>query len=181
MSPRAAFAVRPVRTEELPRLQEVERAAGRAFADIGMPEIAEDEPPPLAELTRFAALGTCWVAVSRETGTVVAYLLAEPVDDALHIEQVSVHPEAARRGVGRMLLEHAAARADAVGARALTLTTFTEVPWNAPYYVRIGFRVLDENELTPGLREVREREAAHGLDRWPRAVLRRSVGAGPSA
>ncbi|MFE9660831.1 GNAT family N-acetyltransferase [Streptomyces sp. NPDC005955] len=181
MSPRAAFAVRSVRTEELPRLQEVERAAGRAFADIGMPEIAEDDPPPLDELARFAALDACWVAVSRGTGTVVAYLLAEPVDGGLHVEQVSVHPEAARRGVGRTLLDHAAARAGAVGAAALTLTTFTEVPWNAPYYVRIGFRVLDENELTPGLREIRQREAAHGLDRWPRAVLWRPVGAGPSA
>ncbi len=61
------------------------------------------------------------------------------------------------------------------GVPALTLTTFTEVPWNAPYYARCGFRLLDDAELTPGLREIRAHEAAHGLDRWPRACMLREV------
>jgi hypothetical protein len=57
----------------------------------------------------------------------------------------------------------------------LTLTTFAEVPWNAPYYLRCGFRRLGVRELTPGLRAIREREAAHGLDRWPRVCMRRDL------
>jgi hypothetical protein len=43
-----------------------------------------------------------------------------------------------------MLLDRAAADAAAKGLRALTLTTFAEVPWNAPYYARCGFRVLND-------------------------------------
>ena len=62
------------------------------------------------------------------------------------------------------------------GCAALTLTTFTEVPWNGPYYRRCGFRVLGDAELTPGLRKIRAAEAEHGLDRWPRACLRRELG-----
>jgi len=34
------------------------------------------------------------------------------------------------------------------GLPALTLTTFTHVPWNAPYYTRCGFRVLDDAEIS---------------------------------
>jgi hypothetical protein len=63
----------------------------------------------------------------------------------------------------------------AEGMPALTLTTFTEVPWNAPYYRRCGFRCLEEAELTPGLRELRDHEAALGLDRWPRVCMRRDL------
>jgi GNAT superfamily N-acetyltransferase len=101
----------------------------------------------------------------------VAYLVAEPVDGALHVEQVSVHPAHARSGIGRALL-------DEVGAAGpLTLTTFADVPWNAPYYARLGFRVLPESEWTPGLRAIRAREAAIGLDRWPRVCMRREVDA----
>ncbi len=37
------------------------------------------------------------------------------------------------------------------GLPALTLTTFAEVPWNAPYYEPCGFRRLAEAEITPGL------------------------------
>ena len=63
----------------------------------------------------------------------------------------------------------------ATGVPALTLTTFTDVPWNAPYYVRCGFRILADAQLTPGLRAIRDREAAHGLDRWPRVCMRRDL------
>ncbi|MET9574790.1 GNAT family N-acetyltransferase [Streptomyces massasporeus] len=159
---------------ELPALQDIERAAGAPFRDLGMPEIADDEPPALDELERYRRAGRCWVAVDEgdEGDLPAAYLLAEPVDGALHIEQVSVHPRAARRGVGRALLAHAADRAREEGLTALTLTTFTDVPWNAPYYARLGFRPLPEADLTPGLRAIRATEAAHGLDRWPRLCMR---------
>ncbi len=97
------------------------------------------------------------------------------MDGALHVEQISVHPDAARRGVGRALLAYAADRARAEGLTALTLTTFADVPWNAPYYTRLGFRALTEPELTPGLRRIRAEESAHGLDRWPRVCMRAEV------
>ncbi|MFD0273491.1 GNAT family N-acetyltransferase [Kitasatospora sp. NPDC127111] len=166
--------IREVRIEELPLLQEIERAAGRCFRDIGMPEIADDEPLPLDELARYERAGLAWVAVDG-SDTPVAYLIADHVDGNLHVEQVSVHPDSARRGVGRSLLEHLAGRAAAHGIPALTLTTFAGVPWNAPYYARCGFQPLDDEVLSPGLREIRTREAAHGLDRWPRVVMHRPV------
>jgi GNAT superfamily N-acetyltransferase len=102
-------------------------------------------------------------------------LISDFVDGCVHIEQVSVHPDHGRQGVGRALMDHAAARARAERAPALTLTTFAKVPWNAPYYLRCGFRLLSNSELTPGLRAIREREAAHGLDRWPRVCMRRDL------
>jgi GNAT superfamily N-acetyltransferase len=166
--------IRPVRSTELPALQAIERAAGRPFADIGMPEIAGDDPPPLAVLATSAKAGLLWVAAG-EADVPVAYLMAMAVDGCLHIEQVSVHPDSARRGIGRALIEHAADQARADDRPALTLTTFASVPWNAPYYVRCGFRVLDDAELTPGLRAIRRHEAELGLDKWPRVCMRRDI------
>lgn len=92
-----------------------------------------------------------------------------------------MHPVAARQGVGRRLLEHAAAYAVARGAGALTLTTFAEVPWNAPYYARCGFRVVTDSDLPPGLNDIRSREVAHGLYRWPRVTMRRPLNPAASA
>ncbi|MFE3329225.1 GNAT family N-acetyltransferase [Streptomyces sp. NPDC059176] len=165
---RAAFL------NDLPVLQDIERAAGQCFRDIGMPEIAEDEPLPLDELARYHDAGLAWLVVN-ESDAPVAYLIADRIDGNLHVEQVSVHPNSARRGIGRWLLDHLAAHATDEGAHALTLTTFTEVPWNAPYYARCGFQLMDDSQLTYGLREIREREAAHGLDRWPRACMSRAL------
>ncbi|MFJ8184562.1 GNAT family N-acetyltransferase [Streptomyces sp. NPDC096105] len=164
--------IRPAAPGDLPALQDIERAAGAPFRGLGMPEIADDAPPALDVLERYRTAGRCWVAAGEGDGRPVAYLIAEPVDGALHVEQVSVHPDAARRGVGRALLAHAARRAREEGLTALTLATFTDVPWNAPYYARLGFRPLCEPGLTPGLRRIRTEEAAHGLDRWPRVCMR---------
>ncbi|MCC3774376.1 GNAT family N-acetyltransferase [Streptomyces sp. UNOB3_S3] len=166
--------IRAVSSEDLPLLQDIERAAGRCFRDIGMPEIADDEPLPITELARYQHAGMAWVAVDR-ADTPVAYLIAEHIDGNFHVEQVSVRPESARQRIGRSLLDHLARRAEAEGIPALTLTTFKDVPWNAPYYARCGFQPVAEHALGPGLRTVREREAAHGLDRWPRLAMCRPL------
>ena len=128
----------------------------------------------MAELTGYTQAGRAWVSAGPDDRP-VAYLLAGPVDGNLHIEQVSVHAGWSHQGLGRALIEHAAATARAAGQPALTLTTFTKVPWNAPYYERLGFHSIPESELTPGLRTIRQHEADLGLDRWPRTGMRRDL------
>jgi GNAT superfamily N-acetyltransferase len=167
-------SIRAAHLTELPVLQAIERAAGRMFRDVGMPEVAELGPWPLSVMTASQQAGRLWVVVG-DADEPVAYLMADLVDGCMEIDQVTVHPDSARRGLGRALLEYAADRAAADGLPALTLTTFAHVPWNAPYYSRCGFRVLDDAELTPGLRAIRQREAAVGMDRWPRVCMRRDL------
>ena len=166
--------IRPARPADLASLRDIELAAGLAFRDIGMPDIADDDLPSVAELDEYRRGGLAWVAVDGGDRP-VAYLIADRVDGNLHVEQVSVDPAHARRGIGRALIEHVADLARAEGVRSLTLTTFADVPWNAPYYERCGFRRLADDELTPGLRAIREWEAEHGLDRWPRTCMRRDL------
>lgn len=137
-----------------------------------MDRIADDEPPAPETLREAITHDRLWVV---DDPGPVAYLLALDVDGSAHIEQVSVRADRARRGLGRVLIDHLADVARAEGLDALTLTTFTDVPWNAPYYRRLGFRVLTESEWTPGLRHIRHVEAAQGLDAWPRVCMRREL------
>lgn len=92
-----------------------------------------------------------------------------------HIEQVSVRPEHARRGIGRQLIEVAREWAVAHELPALSLTTCADVPWNGPYYARLGFEVVSPNRLAGGMRAIRATEAAKGLDAWSRVVMRRRL------
>ncbi len=166
--------IRPAGEADLPILREVERAAGKCFADIGMAFVADDEPPPVETLREFVHGHRAWVHTDADD-LPVAYLVADVVDGNAHLDQVSVHPDHARRRVGRALLEHMADWARRENLPAITLTTYTEVPWNGPYYLRCGFRYLADDEITPGLREIRATEVARGLDRRPRACMRREL------
>ena len=169
--------IRLARPADLPRLREVEVAAGALFRTVGMDRIADDEPPSLRELAAFQERGRAWVVTDGAgRGVPVGYLLLDLVDGAAHVEQVSVDPARARRRLGGSLLGTAAGWAAARGLPALTLTTFADVPWNAPHYARLGFAVLPADRLGPGLRAVVERERAHGLHAWPRVVMRRELG-----
>jgi GNAT superfamily N-acetyltransferase len=166
--------IRRARSDELEKLRELERAAGSIFRQLGMDAVADDEPPSTATLAVSQAAGRAWVSTD-EADEPVAYMLVEVIDASAHIEQVSVHPRAARQGLGRALIETAAAWARQHGLKALTLTTYRDVPWNRPYYQRLGFHVVDDPQITPGLRRLRAQEADAGLDRWPRVVMRRSL------
>ena len=166
--------IREVRGDDFVRLREIESAAGAPFRDIGMSEIADDQPPSQAELAVFQKAGTAWVWVEQDDEP-LAYLLVRVVDDRAHIEQVSVDPKASRRGLGAELIERAEVWARTRNLRSLTLTTFRDVPWNRPYYQRLGFEVVCQARWTPGLRHVRSEESAQGLDRWPRVVMDRAI------
>lgn len=164
--------IRDAHLDDLPVLQTIEVIAGRLFIDVAMPEIAGDEPLPLPQLERYQQSGLAWVAADTKDHP-IAYLVAEEVDGNLHIEQVSVHPNHARQGIGRRLIERTAQEARARKLPALTLTTFRDVPWNAAYYHRCGFEIIDPSDQSPGLRRIRKHEAEQGLDRWPRVCMRK--------
>jgi hypothetical protein len=55
---------------------------------------------------------------------------------------------------------------------AITLTTFRDVPWNAPPYEHLAFRIMSDDEVGPELRAVCDAETAAGLDPATRVCMR---------
>ncbi|HUQ40280.1 MAG TPA: GNAT family N-acetyltransferase [Acidimicrobiales bacterium] len=163
--------IRPARVTDSAALREIERAAGERFRTVGMDAVADDDPPSVAALNLFSAAGRSWVAVDasdRPTG----FVLVDVLDGGAHIEQISVHPMVQGRGLGRALVEWVARWAAAQHCAAVTLTTFSEVPWNRPLYEHLGFVVMPEEDIGPELRAVRDVETAHGLDPTTRVCMR---------
>lgn len=174
--PGDAGRIRPARPDELGRVQAIEMAAGALFAQAGLGRVGEGEPTALARLEAGRRAGRLLV-VTDAADAPVGWALVERVDGEPHLVELDVHPDHGRRGLGRRLVERVLARARAEGARGVTLTTFRDVPWNAPFYARLGFRPLCEAELGPELAAIRRREREAGLDAAsPRLAMRRPLG-----
>jgi GNAT superfamily N-acetyltransferase len=171
-----AIGIRAARPDDGPVIREIERLAGERFREVGMPEVADDEPPSLTVLDAYAAAGSSWVAVD-DHGTPVGYVLVDVVDGNAHVEQVTVHPVEQGQGIGRALIDAVRSWAAETGRPAVTLTTFADVAWNAPLYRHLGFRDLADAEVGPELRALRDREAGHGLDPSRRVCMRLDVSA----
>ncbi|MFC7588768.1 GNAT family N-acetyltransferase [Nonomuraea antimicrobica] len=97
----------------------------------------------------------------------------------MHLEQLAVDPAHMRQGIGGRLVTAVVDHARAAGASAVTLTTFRDVPWNAPWYERHGFATLPETEWGPELRALVEHERELGIEVAPRVAMRRRWG-GPA-
>jgi len=57
----------------------------------------------------------------------------------------------------------------------VVLSTFRDAPWNAPYYTRLGFLIIDDASLDDTLRAVRAHHVARGLDETQRVFMRADV------
>ena len=165
------YAIRPATAEDLPLLPAIERGAARLFAPFDAGETEDvDVSADLALTSAALAAGRLWVAVF---GTrVVGFALATIIDGEAHLHEMDVLPDHGRRGLGRALVAALRRWTVARGLPAITLSTRQDVPFNGPFYVRLGFTVAADEQLTPGLRRLRRQEQRRGLDVSRRAIMR---------
>ena len=156
----------------MPAIRDIEREAAQRF--LGSPEawIAGDPPAPESLLDSRLEDGGLWVACL-DGERPVAALRFRPLGDSLYIEQIEVLPAFSGLRLGAALLDWADDLAREAGCAALVLSTFRDIPWNAPWYGRIGFEVIDV--LPPELETLRSEHLARGLDESRRVFMRRDV------
>jgi GNAT superfamily N-acetyltransferase len=128
--PGADSEVRPVRPDELALLPALELAADTMFDSLGIGPL-----PGPGTVAEFTAALVVLVAGDPPVGL----CRIDAVGDGAHLEQLSVHPDHGRRGIGRALLRAGCAWAAARGYPELTLATYRSVAWNAPFYATEGF------------------------------------------
>ena len=133
-----------------------------------MEDVAGGDPQPGTAWEPLCASETLWVAVD-DSDQPVGFLAAGEQDDLLFIYELSVSSPWQRQGIGRALLAEADAFARDRGLAGVALTTFHDVPWNRPFYERLGYRVTADTALPPLLSQVMASEHA----RWPAPDRRR--------
>jgi GNAT superfamily N-acetyltransferase len=158
----SSHEIRVARPEEHELLRSIEESADAMFADVGIgPFHQSEDDDHLAKAAVVLASGD----------PAVGFACVEVVDGEAHIWQLSVHPEAGRQGRGRALVRAVCRWATAQGLPGVTLTTFRDVPWNGPFYSKLGFREV--GDLSPGLAAIREHERSIGDDDYgPRIAMR---------
>lgn len=162
--------IRPAALSEFALLPAIEADADTAFGRLDPPLSTADFPPPGAA-EDYAAAFHIMVAGRPPVG----FAQLEIVDGQAHLEQLAVSPEHARQGIGRALVTAAKAWAREAGYVAMTLTTFKDVPFNAPFYAGCGFTELPPEQWGPELVAQREREMALGLDAMGQRIAMRTA------
>lgn len=164
------WSLRLARMDDALEMPAVEEAAGAMFADVeGLAGIAGTHTVPLDRLKGYIRKGHCLVAHVGER--MAGFLVNEPFRRELHIWEFNVHPDFQRRGIGAGLTRACLIDARNSGFKAVTLTTFRDVAWNAPFYARLGFEEVTALDAHPRLAGELALEADHGLPAERRCAM----------
>lgn len=115
-----------------------------------------------------------WVA-ALSSGQPAGFADAGPLGGGFHLRELSVDPAHGRRGVGTALVEAVIAASRERGLSGVSLTTFRDVPFNAPFYARLGFEELAPDRADPALRDAFVREVPDGVDPASRVLMWRKT------
>jgi len=162
--------IRPVTESDFSHLPDVEIDAGTLFADFGLPEIAASDPSP-ESFYRSLPKGS-FILVATENAKIVGFSVGLIVDGQAYLREVSVRRSQAKQGVGKRLVNGIIQWAVEQGFRTVTLTTFRDLPFNGPFYSKLGFKEFVPDDTWPELRAIREKEKRNGLDIRPRIAMR---------
>jgi GNAT superfamily N-acetyltransferase len=155
--------------EHLEALSGIELAAATMFEGYVSASVPQDNTPQ-SKFRSAQREGRLWVALFGETPVGFAFVEMR-AEDLPHLEEIDVTPAHGRRGLGTALVRTVLDWVVSAGYQQMTLTTFRSVPWNMPFYARLGFVEIPTHELRPELETVVRDEAARGLDRDQRVVM----------
>lgn len=156
------YTIQQAIADHAPLLAAIEIAAAGIFPPGSIPDHIRLDSTPLAMLLEAVQDGLLWVALA-EDGKPVGYALVQLIKDAALLAQMDVHPDHMRRGVGSALIGQVVEHLQLRNKTTLYLTTFTHVPWNAPFYAKMGFATMSSVDVPLFLQDILKEEKRYGL------------------
>jgi len=167
-----AISIREAAAADIQAMRAAEQRAGEIFRTVGYDFCADGPNRDPEEHQRVIDNGVTYVAC-RPSGEIIAFAMVEPLDGEAHLLEIDVVPEFQKNGLARRLIALGQDWALAKGFDAMTLTTYRDVPWNAPFYRRLGFVEFEPGPERKGLLETIAKEASWGFAFRPRIAMRK--------
>ena len=157
--------------EHLSAIPAIELAAAAMIPEADLPMevrylVTEDE---LLHQARSEA--RLWVALTDDRAP-VGFAMADIVDGGAHLDEMDVLPDFGRQGIGTRLVRTFIDWARSGDFSAVTLITFCHLPWNAPFYEKMGFVAMEPAELGAELAFLLVEEGQAGIDVRKRVCMK---------
>lgn len=167
------LAIRRAVAADIPLMQALERDAAQAFRAVGYDFCADGPVRTNEELERGLNGGAVYIA--ELDGEAAGFILLWRVDGHAHLTEVSVAERFQGRGLGRALIAEGENWARDEDHDVITLTTFRDVPWNAPFYRALGYTEFSPGDDEPDLAAVQAEEAQSGYAGKPRIAMKKAL------
>ncbi len=165
-----SYRIEIAQAKYISELPELSIVSAELFPVEDLPLALRSETTPLEIFEEALNEQRLWIAVDENKDQAVGFAFLTEECGQIHLRELDVHPEHGRQGLGTNLLKNVIIWAKNQKYNQLTLTTFRHLPWNAPFYSRLGFRVIEQSELSSCLNKLLDEEAV-GLDKSKRVLM----------
>jgi GNAT superfamily N-acetyltransferase len=166
------FTIRRARYADIQYLGPVERSAAELFRTVNLHFIVDNPPLDPNFLAAMADVNHLWVAVDR-AGQPIGFAGGENIAGNFHLVEISVAQPYQGRGIGKSLMAQMTEDIRREGYKAITLTTYRDLPWNGRWYTRMGFSEVPVVEMGQEFWKIWQIEARHGFDMAARCLMRK--------
>lgn len=171
----AGYRITRADADDIEALAAIHRASDVLFEGLDLFDVDAAENDIPSDILR-EAIQCRHLFVARDAdGDPVGFALTSERGGSLYLDQVSVHPDHGRKGIGAALVRRVVGEAKDRRLRSVTLSTFRDPPWNRPFYRKLGFRDIKPARLEPWMEEIQAAQA-ETLDIDKRCFMRRRLG-----
>ena len=167
------FQISRAHADDAERLCAIERAAVELFRGHEAWRAYSSMALPGDIVRELIVRGLVWVATVGDDIVGFVCLDTEGLPDVIGIAEIDVLPAFGGKGIGAALLEHACQWAREAGYRRVDLGTLSDVAWNAPFYAKHGFSVVDKH--APAFARALERDRENGFPDHLRVSMSRPL------
>jgi ribosomal protein S18 acetylase RimI-like enzyme len=172
LEPAAEITIRKAQSWDIPLLEYVERSAAEIFRTANLSFLADGDTVDPRALVAMAQANHLLIAANRFDQP-IGFVGGEYLNGNFHIIEISVAKEFQGKGVGKALMTAMVQQVSREGYKSITLTTYKNLPWNGPWYSRIGFFEVNAQDMGKEYLDILASEAQHGLDLRSRCVMRK--------
>ncbi len=168
------IAIELARQEHLADIPGIELAGATLFTEADLPQEVRYRVTGGTDLRHAFNEDRLWVA-THQSGQAVGFAMAEVVDRQAYLTEIDVLPAFGRQGIGTRLVHAVVEWAGACDFDSLSLITFRHLPWNAPFYEKLGFSIVDFAEHGPELLGLMEEERQVGINMDNRVAMKLKI------
>ena len=144
-------------------LPEIEKDAAKAYKKF-VNDFDEDAPVTGVSFYENLKLSSV-IFVAEISNHIIGFIIGYELDKQAYIHEISVQQNHSGKGIGSGLLNAFIQWSADNNYQNIILTTFKDIPFNMPFYQKIGFKVFDPNPaLFPNLIKIRQEEKESGIE-----------------
>ncbi|KAA3610486.1 MAG: GNAT family N-acetyltransferase [Calditrichaeota bacterium] len=164
------YNIRLAEKKDLATLPGIEKKASALFKETKYFLAVGKDVTTFEDFEEAQEDGHLFVAIN-ENDKPIGFAYMEIMGHGVHLDELDVLPEYGGKGIGTALVKKVNSWAKEKSYSAVSLTTYKNISWNAPFYKKLGFKEVVVSEMPKQLYTLFLQEHEQGLLMEDRVVM----------